>query len=239
MMLKSKRSSFEKVDVVDRNDETAYLFRESSQFPSLHGKTNIESMSSGRKAPLSKLSGNTIFARMSRGKHNSFKDASTSVYQDPRSIITKSESDLSDQNTLLTQHSNSTVASSIGESLVSSNCEIPRHNITNNDGVHKIGNHFTQKGGSTYSVQSYQKVALKNVSMSNVVLINNLPYPVQIEFPARISKRSRYEAQEVNFDQSNTSTNTIKYTTTDTPIPDVQGYHDYDPLIQLIDTYNQ
>lgn len=115
-------------------------------------------------------------------------------------------SNMSSQNTLISQQTNSTVATILSESeepyLIEKLEEIeanmvnymhnPRRNsITSSI---RIGKHFDNIYASKYSIHSCKKTSVTNVPKNNIVLINNMPYPVQLQFPAKISNRKSKEA---------------------------------------------
>lgn len=115
-------------------------------------------------------------------------------------------SNMSSQNTLISQQTNSTVATMLSESeephLIEKLGEIeatmvnymhnPRRNsITSSI---RIGKHFDNIYASKYSIHSCKKTSVTNVPKNNIVLINNMPYPVQLQFPAKISNRKSKEA---------------------------------------------
>ncbi|GAV29901.1 hypothetical protein PMKS-003407 [Pichia membranifaciens] len=115
-------------------------------------------------------------------------------------------SNMSSQNTLISQQTNSTVATILSESeepyLIEKLEEIeanmvnymhnPRRNsITSSI---RIGKHFDNIYASKYSIHSCKKTSVTNVPKNNIVLINNMPYPLQLQFPAKISNRKSKEA---------------------------------------------
>lgn len=121
---------------------------------------------------------------------------------DPR--FTKSN--VSAQNTLMSQETNSTIATTLSElegyhpiekveeleaNLIDYMHNPRRNSITSSI---KVGKHFDNINASRYSIHSCKKTSVTNVSKNNIVLINNMPYPVQLHFPAKISNRKTKEA---------------------------------------------
>lgn len=126
-----------------------------------------------------------------------------------------SHSNVSTQDSLMTQQTKSTTQTSL-ESIadevesLKSNLRKKRTHLEHEimDAVHspdfpiphsereaisnsiKIGRHYNNKNSDNFSLHIAQKTVLKPVPKNNIVLINNLPYPVQLQFPAKISKRN-------------------------------------------------
>lgn len=89
----------------------------------------------------------------------------------------------------------------------------------------KVGNHFNEINNinkhtslyannsnisSKYSIHSCKKTSIKPVPKNNIILINNMPYPVQIQFPAKISKRNSKPNNSINNDLDNTNISYFK-----------------------------
>lgn len=53
----------------------------------------------------------------------------------------------------------------------------------------KINNHNDPTANPKYSIHTAQRTSVKNVRKSNIVLIDNIPYPTQLQFPKKISNR--------------------------------------------------
>lgn len=114
-------------------------------------------------------------------------------------------SNMSSQNTLISQQTNSTVATTSSESEelfpiekleeLEANMVNYMHNPRRNSITSsiRIGKHFDNINASKYSIHSCKKTSVTNVSKNNIVLINNMPYPVQLQFPAKISNRKSKE----------------------------------------------
>lgn len=133
-------------------------------------------------------------------------------YKNPRFT----NSNTSVQSTLMSQNTkySSTVASSISQSDYEIIPEVPIETLRDiesnmEDYTHKprrnsitssikIGKHFNNsKNSSKYSIHSCKKTSVKNVPKNNIVLINNMPYPVQLHFPAKISNRKSKESLNI------------------------------------------
>lgn len=115
-------------------------------------------------------------------------------------------SNMSSQNTLISQQTNSTVATTSSESEelfpiekleeLEANMVNYMHNPRRNSITSsiRIGKHFDNIYASKYSIHSCKKTSVTNVTKNNIVLINNMPYPLQLQFPAKISNRKSKEA---------------------------------------------
>lgn len=175
----------------------------------INDKRNTDNLRFGNDA----AQNNFIHATTSSTNNLSSPKTSFQVYDKNNSSIVFSRSSMSTQTTIMSTissnsnsasnsnfNSNITLPSSISSSneTLSEKIEDLESNIV--DYVHnpqrnsitptiRTGKYFDNANSSKYSIYSCKKTSITSVPKNNIVLINNVPYPVQIQFPGKISNR--------------------------------------------------
>jgi hypothetical protein len=141
------------------------------------------------------------------------------VYQNTEPAFTNST--VSTQDTLMSQNTNltySTRQSSIYSNSIKRNEDYDtRTKHSASSSPYKLENHF--ESPNKYSIHTAKKTLITNIPKNNIVLINDMPYPVQIQFPAKISQRDNQQKNnsqiemddviDINMNKENSSFNSI------------------------------
>lgn len=145
-----------------------------------------------------------------------------SIYQNPNSSFTKSN--VSTQDSLLTQRSESTAATEISSNFNTTrnpSNKVVQLEARGNNFIHtnptldsivspikikssygNIGNGYNNNS-SGYSIQPCTKTFVKNVSKNKIILINDMPYPVELHFPPKISNHTPQMDSKINIQSTN------------------------------------
>lgn len=116
-------------------------------------------------------------------------------------------------------------------------------------------NTYSSINTSRFSIHSFEQTSVTNISTNKVVLINDMPYPVELHFPAKISDRKKsFQGRELSssipknrFDSSIDNTYSQEVSSCsiigneivecDTKTNNYDHPHEYDNVIQVIDSY--